>query len=215
METIKPLRDVIVHVEQRYQNYKELPNGNKIWLTNARPDVHLTNRFGTVVALPLKYKINLEVGDKIYFHHNIIRDQYVHGNTTDPGKFMISKERNWYRVPPTEIYAKERDGEFSCFEPHVFVKPITHEDKVTETGIIIPGGKKKKQLIGRLKYINDQIRDMGLGEGDLITFSKDSEFKFWVHEELLYLMKTKDITGKLEEGVNAEGIYERKADKVE
>jgi len=48
--------------------------------------------------------------------------------------------------------------------------------------------------MGSIRYINQELIDFGLNEGDTIVFTPDSEYEFTVDGEKLYRMYTNNIT---------------------
>ncbi len=45
-----------------------------------------------------------------------------------------------------------------------------------------------------MKYINQELIDLGVKEGDEVSFTPDSEYEFYVDGEKLYRMFTNNIT---------------------
>jgi len=48
--------------------------------------------------------------------------------------------------------------------------------------------------MGTIVYINQELLDLGLSIGDEISFEPDSEYPFYINDEKLYRMTTKNIT---------------------
>ena len=59
---------------------------------------------------------------------------------------------------------------------------------------------KEDPLIGRMKFINNQLEKLGVKVGDEISFTPDSEYEFNVDGEKLYRMYTENITMVLNNG---------------
>ena len=55
-------------------------------------------------------------------------------------------------------------------------------------------GCSEEPLYGIVKYINQELLDLGVNEGDEISFQPDSEYPFTIEEEKLYRMFTHNIT---------------------
>ena len=55
---------------------------------------------------------------------------------------------------------------------------------------------KEEPLMGTIVYINQELLDFGLSIGDEISFEPDSEYPFYINDEKLYRMTTKNITIK-------------------
>ena len=48
-------------------------------------------------------------------------------------------------------------------------------------------------MVGIVKYGNKELEDLGVKEGDEITFEPESEYPFFIDGEKLYRMFTKNI----------------------
>jgi hypothetical protein len=68
------------------------------------------------------------------------------------------------------------------------IKPILKKDSY------IKGSNTEEPLTGIIKYINSELLEKGLKEGDTICFQPESEYPFIVEEEKLYRMFTNNIT---------------------
>lgn len=53
---------------------------------------------------------------------------------------------------------------------------------------------KEEPLVGIIKYINQELINKGVKEGDKISFTPNSEYEFRVDNEKLYRMFTNNIT---------------------
>jgi len=52
----------------------------------------------------------------------------------------------------------------------------------------------EEPLIGIVKYINQELLDLGVKVGDEISFQPESEYEFTIEGEKLYRMFTNNIT---------------------
>ena len=48
-------------------------------------------------------------------------------------------------------------------------------------------------LVGKIRYINNELESFGLIEGDTVSFQPDSEYAFTIDGEKLYRMRTMNI----------------------
>ena len=70
---------------------------------------------------------------------------------------------------------------------YCFIKPLP----LKESYIFKPGGEEP--LTGIIKYINQELIDLGLSVGDEIIFEPESEYPFYINDEKLYRMLTNNI----------------------
>lgn len=183
---MKSLHYVIAHCDQAYLNERELSNGVRIVTNTSIESVEHLNRIGTVKAAP-KGTV-LKEGDEIIMHHNIVRKRArTAGDRIDSDYLVGPKE---YFVPLDLIFAYRRDGgDWEALEPFFFVKPIRTEEKVLNSGIIIPNLKKYVSREAELWFLNRELREWGLKKGDIVGYDKNQEYKFEIDGEELYRVR--------------------------
>ena len=189
---IKLLFDVLVHVPDMYDRSERVGNKEIHFITEMN-DISKTIRYGEVLSTPEYFNTNLQKGDIIYFHHNIVRrtsnneGEYMHG------PFEVDRMRGLYNCPLEEIYGVERNGVFMTLDPFCFIKPVQNRIVKNEGKILTVEQFTEKPNIGIIRYGNSQLRDLGFNEGDQVVFKVDSEYEFKVYGEKLYRMNTNKI----------------------
>lgn len=198
---MKAYHNVIVKLDKPIYNDKH----GSLFIDVNKDDMQYVNKEVEVISAPDYTK--LKEGDKIIIHHNIIRQRIdIKGNIIESNYFI---KDNIYACPLTEIYLHKpkNDSEWRTYDPYVFIKPIEYVKTENKFGIIIPDSalegdntyyKGQSKERGTIRYINEELKSMGLKEGDTVIFAKDSEFEFKVEGELLYKMSTNDIIAKIE-----------------
>lgn len=183
MET---LHYVIAECDQAYLNERELSNGVTIVTNTTIESVEHLNRIGTVKAAPRG--TILQKGDQIIMHHNIVRKRAnTQGDRVESDYLVDPKE---YFVPLDLIFAYKRgDGDWEALAPYFFVKPIENEEKITESGIILPALEKYVHREAKLWFLNEELREWGLEKGDIVGYDKNQEYKFEIDGELLYRVR--------------------------
>lgn len=76
-------------------------------------------------------------------------------------------------------------------DKYCFIKPS--DKKAT----FIDKMGKEEPLVGTIRYINSQLKDLGLKEGDEIVYQPYSDYEFTVDGEKLYRMFTDNVTVRL------------------
>ena len=123
---------------------------------------------------------------KVILHHNVFRRfRDVRGKEKN-GKSYYSD--NVYIVSPNLIFAKIENNTIKPLTGFNFVKPIK-ENKMFSIDF-------EKPLIGILKYKDDSLKSMAIG--DLVGFSPGTEYEFIIKKEKLYRVPTNQITIKYE-----------------
>ena len=194
-----PLKDLIVKVESAYNTSITLKGGAMVFLDPNLCQVKDTIRHGDVVAVPEGLDEDIRVGDKIFFHHNIVAVTRLETGDIESA-YLINRKDKLYRIPVDKswpmYYAVLRDGEFKCLPNVCFVRPV--KTQKYNTMLFIPDNEKEERHIGEVVHLSDTLKSKGIVEGDRVVFSKDSEYQFQVNGEQLYCMFDRWILGKHE-----------------
>jgi len=170
---------------RRYDNIKNI--GGLDFITSVSEEDHqASNRFATVISLPLHYNGEIEIGDTLLVHHNVFKfynDMY--GNIKSGKSFF---KENLFFVEQDQFFLYKHNGEWNAHGKYCFVKPVLKKES------FIDKGSKYEPLVGIIKYINKQLLSLGVNKGDEIIFEPDSEYEFTVDGEVLYRMLTPNIT---------------------
>jgi co-chaperonin GroES (HSP10) len=178
----------------RYENSikvadKELVLNTKIEAFKA------VNNIAEVIAVPLAFKTNIKVGDKIIVHHNVFRIFYdIRGKIKNSRSLF--KDDTFF-VSVDQIYMHGDIGNWKAFGDRCFVMPLKSNDSLTLD--------KEQKLIGILKYGNSSLEALKISPGDLVGYTPFGEFDFIIDDQRLYCMKSNDIVIK----------YEYQGDEVE
>ena len=178
----------------RYENSikvadKELVLNTKIEAFKA------VNNIAEVIAVPLAFKTNIKVGDKIIVHHNVFRIFYdIRGKIKNSRSLF--KDDTFF-VSVDQIYMHGDIGNWKAFGDRCFVMPLKSNDSLTLD--------KEQKLIGILKYGNSSLEALKISPGDLVGYTPYGEFDFIIDDQRLYCMKSNDIVIK----------YEYQGDEVE
>lgn len=184
---------ILVEVQNSYNNFVTLDNGMKYQVNDSIDDVETLNRVGKVVDAPAGMKCN--PGDMILFHHNICRKSWGPGGKLKRSAFQVRP--GIFFVPVTEVFMIMPEGadDWQALDPFVFVKPLPLGDRLLPNGLPVPEEfyKNRKNLQGEIAYVNEELSEMGVEEGDRIIFQQDSEHEYKIRGELYYKMRTNDI----------------------
>ena len=171
----------------RYENSikvadKELVLNTKIEAFKA------VNNIAEVIAMPLAFKTNIKVGDKIIVHHNVFRIFYdIRGKVKNSRSLF--KDDTFF-VSLDQIYMYGDLGNWKAFGDRCFVMPLKSKDSLTLD--------KEQKLVGILKYGNSLLEALKISPGDLVGYTPFGEFDFIIDDQRLYCMKSNDIAIKYE-----------------
>ncbi len=175
---VEPLND------RRYDNVKDM-DGTEVITSVSQEDHISSNRQARVVALPISYEGPVSVGDTLLVHHNVFKFYYdMYGRQKSGRSFF---KDNLFLVDYEQFFLYKTKDEWNAHGKYCFIKPI----KARESTIMKRG---EEPLMGIVKYINQELIDLGVKVGDEISFTPDSEYEFTVDDEKLYRMFTNNIT---------------------
>lgn len=168
---------------KRYSNTVNIC-GIELNVSFSEEDHYFANRFAIVKELPLGYKGDVKIGDKLVCHHNIFKVyNNIKGERSSSSAYF---KDNLFFVGLDQFYLY---GDFNNWKAHdnfCFVKPIESGEKTHQ---YVP-------LMGTMKYTNHTLENFGLKQGDRIVFCPDSEYIFRIDGEELYRVYDFMIVGK-------------------
>lgn len=170
---------------RRYDNTKEI--GGIDFITSVSKEDHkASNRFGEVVSTPLNYRGEIKKGDILLVHHNVFKFYYDMYGREKSGKSFFKDDL--FFVDPDQFFLYSHNNNWHAHSKYCFVKPSKVKDS------FVKKGGENEPLVGTMKYINRELKDLGVKVGDEITFTPESEYEFNVEGEKLYRMFTDNIT---------------------
>ena len=170
---------------KQYDNVKSI--GGVDFITSVSQEDHkVSNRFAVVVSTPINYDGPVEPGDTVVVHHNVFKFFYDMKGRQRSGKSFFMEDL--FFLDQDQFFLYKRDGEWKAFGKYCFVQPVKEKDS------FIFKGTKNEPLVGKIKYINQQLLDLGVNVGDEVSFQPDSEYEFLIDGQKTYRMFTKNIT---------------------
>jgi hypothetical protein len=168
---------------------KYIEKSNKgIVINTSIEDGFTTQRLAEVVSTPDSLDLGVEVGDIIAVHHNTFRVELDRKGVRKESKYHINDEL--YYLEPELVYLVIKKNEVFALGNYCFVKQIYNTDKFTKE--VVP-----TEQYGEVVYPNKNMIKKGIVSGDIIGFKKDSEYKFDILDQNLYMMKDHRILIKI------------------
>lgn len=170
---------------RRYDNMKAMGDVN--FITSVSEEDHtVSNRFAIVKETPISYNGPIKKGDTLLVHHNVFKFYNDIKGRQKSGRSYLKDDL--FLVDPDQFFMYKQNNNWHAWGKYCFVKPIPIKDSY----IFKPGGEEP--LFGVMKYINKELKDLGVKKGDEISFVPGSEYPFIVDGEKLYRMFTSQIT---------------------
>ncbi len=171
--------------DRRYSNIKDI--GDTEFITSVSEEDHeSSNRFATVVSLPINYNGPIKEGDTLLVHHNVFKFYNDIKGRQKSGRSFLKD--NLFLIDYEQFFLYKQDNEWKAYGKYCFIKPAPLQESY-----IFKGGNEEP-LFGTIKYINQELLDLGVNVGDKISFTPDSEYPFTIDDEKLYRMFTNNIT---------------------
>jgi len=168
---------------RRYDNIRNY-EGKEFIISSSQEDHKTSNRFATVISTPIYYDGPIKAGDSIVVHHNVFKFYYdMKGRLKSSWHHLMD---DYFIVEKEQIYLYSSDNKlWEAPSPYCFVRPIPSEDKMfsSTSGL--------EELWGELVFSNKDLPEAS--EGDLISFTPDSEYEFNINNEILYRMYNRNI----------------------
>jgi len=177
---------------RRYDNIKYYDD--KRFFTSVSEEDHtVSNRFAKVVQLPKNYDGEVNVGDTLLVHHNVFKYYNdIYGRQKSGRSWLID---DLFLVDHDQFFLYKQHDKWYSHGKYCFVKPVPKTKSFIDAA-----GVTNEPLHGIIKYSNKQLEELGIFEGDLISFQPNSEYVFYVEDEELYRMYTNNITIKYNDG---------------
>lgn len=182
---VKPLDD------KRYADTKTM-DGVDLIVSSDQEDAKMSNREAVVISTPINYDGPVVAGDHLIVHHNVFKFYNDMRGRLRNGRSYFKD--GLYFVDCDQYFMWRRpDGDWSPVGDFCFVKPVATRhnwiDKCSEY----------EPLMGTVAYPNEDLLTRDVKRGDRVLFTPDSEYEFRIGDELLYRMRSKNITIKFNE----------------
>ena len=150
----------------------------------------MSNREAVVVSTPLGYEGPVRAGDHLLVHHNVFKFYNDMRGRLRSGRSYFKD--GLYFIDEFQYFMWRRpDGDWHPVDDYCFVKPIETLDNW------IDKCSEYEPLMGTMAYPSEDLLTRNIKRGDRVLFTPDSEYEFRVGDVLMYRMKSKNITVKL------------------
>jgi len=178
------------HKGKRYDNTKEVAGMEVITSTDTE-DHRFANRFANVVSTPVGYTGEIQKGDTLLVHHNVFKYYYDMRGRERSGRSFLKDDL--FFVDEDQFFLYKRQGEWKAHSKYCFIEPINEQE------YYLTKFTNEEPLMGRIRFINEELLNLGLKVGDIICYTPHADYEFMVDGEKLYRMFTDNIAIKLDE----------------
>lgn len=132
--------------------------------------------FGVVHSVPLVATDSYSYGE-VFLHVDIKEGDIVyamHFLVHEDNKVFIN-DKVFYTQRYEECYCRIRDGVVKMLNQYNFIEPIV-EENFKIGNFSLRNDDKTNERKGKIQYICDELKQQGANIGDIIYFSKDSDY---------------------------------------
>ena len=173
---------------KRYDNVKIYKESSLITSTSTE-DHRFSNRYAQVISTPIGYGGDIRKGDTLLVHHNVFKYYYDMRGRERSGRSFLRDD--YFFVDEDQFFLYKHKDEWKTHSKYCFIAPIEEQD------YYLTKFTTEEPLMGKIKYINEELLNLGLKVGDIICYTPDSDYEFIVDGEKLYRMFTDNIAIKL------------------
>ena len=191
-----PLNTFMVDFEKPFNDEIETKSGIKFYRDVTFNPENFAATNGTVTALP-RYnnrKMDIVIGDQIYFSYLVVYDMEIRDRDTPIHRNLLyHNEQNYWKVANDQIYFRVRNNEMLMLNGYFMLDIVEEEIK---SSIVIPEYLKKQKLIGRARVVkgsDDKVAEFG----DLIFFDRRFVEVYDIFGKEIYILGKDRILGKL------------------
>lgn len=171
---------------RRYDNIKNI--GGIDFITSVSTEDHKSsNRFAEVVSTPINYKGDIEPGDILLVHHNVFKYYYDMKGRQRSGRSYLKDDLFFVSYDQFFLY-KKNNSDWVVNGDYCFIEPSEKQSHY------LYSLGTEQPLTGYVRYIDSNLKEKGVKEGDLVTYLPHSEYPFDVDGKKMYRMKSNRVT---------------------
>ena len=192
---MRSLFNYIIITDNRYNNKVDVDGVELVVNTEiTERDAIFVNRRATIEAIPLVGG-ELQVGDEVIIHHNVFRRMVnTQGKEINSGSFLGENKALVYY---DQIFAYKREGKWNACEGYCFVEPRENEETFINGHVAL--------LSGHMWLADERLKSQGVQEGDLVGFTPNSEYEFYIDNKLYYRILSNHVYGLKENATKKTG----------
>lgn len=176
----------IIHLDKKWKD-EIIVGGQKMFLDSKFDE--FGNRFmeAEIVSVPIIGNPGAQVGDILYFHHTVLMTPRFY---LGDGKYLVPYVAGGGRNNLGHAY-KNSEG-IHMIDQWVFLEPMESSQKMTSLLIEIVQNDVQNDR-GRVFANSELLSGLGLNKGDVVYFSKNSDYEMEVDGQKVWRMMIDDL----------------------
>lgn len=192
---MKALRDFIIKLDKPLNETFKTENGTELFAHADFSVDRLSNRIAKVIATPLYFDSPIQKGYEVMIEPTILYKQIYKGIKQDYNHF-IDKDNMLFKVTPNMIilYRKDENDGWKGHLKNLMVEQIPEDEPVIKTSLLLPKMSEQKFKKGRAKalYVNEEIKEWGVNEGDELVINPNGGVNFWLNGKHYWWIRNRD-----------------------
>ncbi len=188
---MRPLSNFVVYVPKKVNETKKIGDV-EIYIETKFNEFEHRVMEGEVVGIPEKYKTQVAVGDTLYFHHHVVITPQVLDEKND--LYQVNYSPDGGHATQSYIVKKKDTDEIIALDDWVFLDPIKPEPKLKSDILELVSFEEEVNYKGKIMYASDKIKDLGLKIGDVVWFTKNSDYEMQIDDKKLWRVLIQNLT---------------------
>jgi|TARA_E500000305_G_C3989509_1_gene221212 co-chaperonin GroES (HSP10) len=188
---MRPLSNFVVYVPKKVNETKKIGDV-EIYIETKFNEFEHRVMEGEVVGIPEKYKTQVAVGDTLYFHHHVVITPQVLDENND--LYQVNYSPDGGHATQSYIVKKKDTDEIIALDDWVFLDPIKPEAKLKSDILELVSFEEEVNYKGKIMYASDKIKELGLKIGDVVWFTKNSDYEMQIDDKKLWRVLIQNLT---------------------
>ena len=188
---MRPLSNFVVYVPKKVNETKKIGDV-EIYIETKFNEFEHRVMEGEVVGIPEKYKTQVAVGDTLYFHHHVVITPQVLDEKND--LYQVNYSPDGGHATQSYIVKKKDTDEIIALDDWVFLDPIKPEPKLKSDILELVSFEEEINYKGKIMYASDKIKELGLKIGDVVWFTKNSDYEMQIDDKKLWRVLIQNLT---------------------
>lgn len=188
---MRPLSNFVVYVPKKVNETKKIGDV-EIYIETKFNEFEHRVMEGEVVGIPEKYKTQVAVGDTLYFHHHVVITPQVIDEKND--LYQVNYSPDGGHATQSYIVKKKDTDEIIALDDWVFLDPIKPEPKLKSDILELVSFEEEVNYKGKIMYASDKIKELGLKIGDVVWFTKNSDYEMQIDDKKLWRVLIQNLT---------------------
>ena len=190
---MKALYHFVVKLEKTHHDTIELENGTVLHVDPKWKEFERRVMYGEVTSTPVKYDVDVEVGDTLFFHHHVVMSDALKVEVNDEQRFIVGYDPVNTLSCHAIAYRSKKTGELHMLADWVFLQPIEEEKQHNEF-IEIVDLKPKTHLKAKVFCCPKDMITQGVKPGDIVGFKQNRDYEMKLEDEtVVFRMRSEDM----------------------